>query len=127
VSSIAPADPTLSLSLSRPSGFPPAGLTPISLGQVNLGSRQTPFVSQPVQPGSGDTFQTQYAPETYAIVFGAGSRLSSGNVQPTYGGGDVPYFDHELEKIDLSFEGNATLTQPLPTFAEQALQNPAPQ
>ena len=94
----------------------------------------------PAPQGSMDSFTAQYAPETYKVALEstlapsivASSTLkeptsTAQSVQPTYGGTDIPYFDHEIEKIQAAQLGNATLTAPLPTFASDAAQAAATQ
>jgi hypothetical protein len=89
--------------------------------------------------GSMDTFTAQYAPETYAVAFSGATTPSvvastalkepttpAVSVDPTFGGTDIPYFDHEIEKIQAAYQGNATLTPPLPTFAMLAASDPPP-
>lgn len=88
-----------------------------------------------------DTFTSQYAPETYAVALGGIESLvetassaqpaapaappvtptepSFSTILPTFDGTKIPLIDHELEKISAAYQGNATLTPPLPTFAAQ--------
>lgn len=82
---------------------------------------QSSFASQaaPQAQGTTDTFTAQYAPETYAVALVSEAARA---VEPTYGGTNIPYFDHELQKIEAAYQGNATLTPPLPTFAAQAVE-----
>jgi len=95
--------------------------------------------STPPPQGSMDTFTAQYAPETYAVAFSGATTPSvvastalkepttpAVSVDPTFGGTDIPYFDHEIEKIQAAYQGNATLTPPLPTFAMLAASDPPP-
>jgi hypothetical protein len=97
--------------------------------------------SQAVAPPQGtmDSFTAQYAPETYKIALEgtlapsvvASAALkeptsSAQGVAPTYAGTNIPYFDHEIQKIQAAEQGNATLTPPLPTFATQSTQSDPP-
>jgi hypothetical protein len=115
------AGPSLSLTLSKPTGVEAIGSAFIA-GVL-------PTSSHPSQ--GPDAYTAQYAPETYAVALSAaltpsivGSSAlkepvvaSSQNIDPTYAGTNLPYLDHELEKIDATYQGNATLTPPPPTFA----------
>jgi hypothetical protein len=101
--------------------------------QTKLGTQTYPAVQ-----GTMDTFTAQYAPETYQVALASSSAPSvvapSQPAQPhaqavpeTYAGTSIPYFDHEIEKIDNSLvNSNATIQAPLPTFASQGTSDPPP-